>query len=99
MGSAWAVAGPKLLTSAVRSSCHLESEALLEGVTCGDFTVLPQKSFYPVAWWDWRDLFTTDARNASEVLHRTNDSYAVHYYSHNLKVTHMLLAFKLINVE
>lgn len=78
-GTIWANTGPYAVTRTLKDICNVTKVIDMKPEICGDFNVLPEKSFYPIYADRWNWFF--DANLRDEALKQMNDSVAVHFWN------------------
>lgn len=76
----WVGNGPGVLTDIVHEMCNTTDSALMKREICRGFSVLPANACYEIDYPEWQKFF--DESNVDEVLQRTENSSAVHFWNY-----------------
>lgn len=79
-GDAWTGNGPEVLSNLVKEMCNTTDPHKMTRKNCGGFEVLPTEACYAINYPEGSQKFFNSVF-LEEVLHKTKDSFAIHFWN------------------
>ncbi|XP_055298368.1 lactosylceramide 4-alpha-galactosyltransferase-like [Sitodiplosis mosellana] len=73
--------GSGSITRVMQKICHRKKTLEMMPEFCWGFKVFPERTFFPIPRWSWRQYFDTNATALNETLHQIKESVAVHFWN------------------